>query len=113
MRACGYAPTEGELATMKQSIDPEGKEESNVDFATFLSLIGKLRPRGTETDWREGLSVFDKEGDGLISATDFRYVLTNLGEAMTDGEADEILRRVKIESDGNFKYEEFVQLMGS
>jgi Ca2+-binding EF-hand superfamily protein len=36
--------------------------------------------------------VFDKAGNGFIGAGELRYVLTQLGEKMSDEEVDELLK---------------------
>lgn len=43
-----------------------------------------------------GFQVFDKEGNGFIGAGELRYVLTQLGERMSDEEVDELLKGVQI-----------------
>jgi Ca2+-binding EF-hand superfamily protein len=43
-----------------------------------------------------GFQVFDKEGNGFIGAGELRYVLTQLGEKMTDEEVDELLKGVQV-----------------
>lgn len=43
-----------------------------------------------------GFQVFDKDGNGVIGAGELRYVLTQLGEKMTDEEVDELLKGVQI-----------------
>lgn len=43
-----------------------------------------------------GFQVFDKEGNGFIGAGELRYVLTQLGEKMTDEEVDELLKGVPV-----------------
>lgn len=40
----------------------------------------------------KGFQVFDKTGKGLIGAGELRYVLTQLGEKMSDEEVDELLK---------------------
>jgi hypothetical protein len=54
----------------------------------------------TETPFTEefirGFQVFDKEGNGFIGAGELRYVLTQLGEKMSDEEVDELLKGVPI-----------------
>ena len=55
---------------------------------------------GRETQRTEefirGFQVFDKEGNGFIGAGELRYVLTQLGEKMSDEEVDELLKGVQI-----------------
>lgn len=52
-----------------------------------------------------GFQVFDKEGNGFIGAGELRYVLTQLGEKMTDEEVDELLKGVQI---GPFVFSVFI-----
>jgi Ca2+-binding EF-hand superfamily protein len=40
----------------------------------------------------KGFQVFDKAGNGFIGAGELRYVLTQLGEKMSDDEVDELLK---------------------
>jgi calmodulin len=49
-------------------------------------------PRAEE--FIKGFQVFDKTGKGLIGAGELRYVLTQLGEKMSDAEVDELLKGV-------------------
>ena len=50
---------------------------------------------GTE-EFIRGFQVFDREGNGFIGAGELRYVLTQLGEKMTDEEVDELLKGIQI-----------------
>ena len=61
----------------------------------------------------EFFSVFDKDGNGYISAAELRHVMTNLGEKLTDEEVDEMIREADIDGDGQVNYEEFVAMMTS
>ena len=40
----------------------------------------------------EAFKVFDKDGNGFVSAAELRHVMTNLGEKLTDEEVDEMIR---------------------
>lgn len=92
---------------------------SPVDYKTFLNILNRpdgFKPAGTpgETtsvfilskdthgmfleEFIRGFQVFDKEGNGFIGAGELRYVLTQLGEKMTDEEVDELLKGVQIGS---------------
>jgi len=61
----------------------------------------------------EAFMVFDKDGNGFISAAELRHVMTNLGEKLTDEEVDEMIREADIDGDGQVNYEEFVTMMTS
>ena len=118
-----------------------------VDYKAFLSILNRpdgFKPAGTPglfihqpdstqltvhaysvEEFIRGFQVFDKEGNGYIGAGELRYVLTQLGEKMTDEEVDELLKGVQIgayvvlfsrvpstnsfSSDGNVNYESFVR----
>jgi calmodulin len=53
--------------------------------------------------------VFDKDQTGFIGVGELRYILTSLGEKLTDGEVDELLKGVTVTRDGNVNYTEFVK----
>jgi len=64
-------------------------------------------------EFKEAFSLFDKDGNGFISAAELRHVMTNLGEKLTDEEVDEMIREADIDGDGQVNYEEFVTMMTS
>ena len=49
--------------------------------------------------------MFDKNGDGYISAAELRNVMTTLGEKLTVEEVDEMIREADIDGDGQVNYE--------
>ena len=46
-----------------------------------------------------------------ISADELRYVMTYLGEKLTDEEVDELIREGDVDGDGQLDYEEFVKMI--
>ena len=67
----------------------------------------------SEKELKEAFRVFDRNGDGSISAKDLRHIMTNLGEKLTDEEVDEMIREADIDGNGQINYEEFVTMMTS
>lgn len=72
-----------------------------------------LLKKNTQEEILEAFKVFDKDGNGFISAAELRHIMTNLGEKLTDEEVDEMIREADIDGDGQINYEEFVKMMMS
>jgi hypothetical protein len=50
--------------------------EVDIDFGTFLTILTRpdgFKPAGSSQEFIQGFQVFDKEGDGYISAGELRY----------------------------------------
>ncbi|PWO00817.1 putative myosin regulatory light chain cdc4 [Tilletiopsis washingtonensis] len=106
LRALGQNPTQAEVAEL---VSGAGKD---IDFQSFLNILHRpngFKPAGTPEEFIRGFQVFDKEGNGYIGAGELRYVLTSLGEKLSDEEVDELLKGVQVGSDGNIHYESFVR----
>ena len=67
----------------------------------------------SEEEIREAFRVFDKDGNGFISAAELRHVMINLGEKYTDEEVNDMIREADTDGDGQVNYEEFVTMMTS
>ena len=68
-------------------------------------MARKMKDTKTEKEIWEAFKVFDSDGNGFISAAELRHVMTNLGERLTDEEADEMIREADIDGDGQINYE--------
>ena len=64
-----------------------------------------MKDTDSEEEIREAFRVFDKDGNGFISAAELRHVMTNLGEKLTDEEVDEMIREADIDGDGQVNYD--------
>ena len=68
-------------------------------------MARKMKETDSDEELREAFRVFDKDGNGFISAAELRHVMTNLGEKLTDEEVDELIREADIDGDGQINYE--------
>ena len=51
----------------------------SMEFPTFLALVPKLKHQGdSEDEIDEAFRVFDKEGNGQISAAELRWAYVNI-----------------------------------
>ncbi len=64
-----------------------------------------LGNEGNEEELREAFKVFDKDGNGYISAAELRHVMTNLGEKLTEEEVEEMIREADLDGDGEVNYD--------
>jgi len=71
----------------------------------------KIKDTDTEEEIRDAFRIFDKDGNGLISANELKQLMANLGEKLTDEELDEMMREADLNGDGHIDYEEFRFLM--
>lgn len=49
--------------------------------------------------------VFDKDGNGVISSTELRRVMTNLGEKLSEAEVEDMIKEADIDGDGMVNYD--------
>ena len=73
------------VLTSYLQVDADGN--GTIDFPEFLNLMArKMKDVDSEEELREAFKVFDRDGNGFISAAELRHVMTNLGEKLTDEE---------------------------
>jgi len=110
MRSLGQRPTEAELRDMVNEVDEDGN--GTIEFDEFLQMMSrKMKDVDSEQELREAFQVFDKDKDGYISADELRFVMTNLGEKLTDEEVREMIKEADLDGDGLVNYNEFVKMM--
>ena len=59
----------------------------------------------------EAFQIFDKDGNGHISAAELRHVMTTLGERITEEEANEMIREADTDGDGFVNYRVFFKII--
>ena len=110
MRSLGQNPSDEEVRQMIEEVD-EDKSET-IDFKEFLGLMArKMKETDAEDELLEAFKVFDRDGNGKISAHELRYVMLSSGEDLTEQDIQEMVMEADIDGDGFIDYQEFVKIM--
>lgn len=109
MKNLGQNPTEGELQDMLNEVDADGN--GTIDFSEFLSVMAKkVKDSDHAEELQAAFRIFDRDGDGLISADELREVMMALGEKLEDDELDEMLTEAKTDR-RSIDYNGFVRMV--
>lgn len=67
---------------------------SGQNFSEFLAMMRRKykQMEDTQESVKEAVKMFFKDGDGFITTDELKYVMTILGEKLTELGADEVLR---------------------
>ncbi|KAI4373221.1 hypothetical protein MLD38_011371 [Melastoma candidum] len=98
------------LQKMVREVDADG--DGCISFEEFV----ELNTRGVDSDkimenLKEAFSVYDKDGNGEITAEELHEVLMSLGEECTLGECRKMINGVDREGDSMISFEEFKVMM--
>jgi calmodulin len=92
------------LDVKTNEVDTDGN--GTIDLSEFLRMmLDKTQKTDMEEEIREAFQVFDKDGNGFISAAELRHVMANLGEKLTEQELDQMIKEADIDGDGQVNYE--------
>ena len=64
-----------------------------------------MKETDTEAEIREMFKVFDMDGNGFISAEEFKWTMMNLGNQLTEEEVNEIIKTADLNGDGQIDLE--------
>jgi len=108
LKAMGQNPSEAELQDMMSEVDADGRSNGSIDFPEFLAIMAtKYNHVKVEEDIKEAFRFFDRDGNGYITAYEFRQVMANIGERLNGPEIEFMIREADADGDGQINYEEF------
>lgn len=111
LRCLGLNPTNNVVKKLGGTEKPGEKQFSFEEFLAIVKSFLKVEDTGTYTEFCEAFKSFDREGMGYITAAEMNYMLTAMGEKLTDAECDAIMTDTDTQPDydGNMKYEDFIK----
>eukprot|EP00826_Nyctotherus_ovalis_P057986 TRINITY_DN7946_c0_g2_i1.p1 TRINITY_DN7946_c0_g2~~TRINITY_DN7946_c0_g2_i1.p1 ORF type:complete len:151 (-),score=47.95 TRINITY_DN7946_c0_g2_i1:164-616(-) len=108
MNSLGLGISTYELKEILEELDISGKD--TIDFEGFLSLMVS-KTSNTDNVFEEVFKLFDKNGDGTITAKELKEAMDTFGENLNDREVDEIFYEMDLDRDGKINYADFMRMM--
>ena len=68
-------------------------------------MASKMGENSFEDDLREAFQMFDRDANGYISKRELTFVMTSLGEQITDTAVENMIKEVDLDGDGRVNYE--------
>jgi len=111
LRCLGLNPTISVIHKHGGTDKPGEKQFSFEEFLPIIKSILKIEDIGTYAEFCEAFKSFDREGQGYVTAAECNYMLTAMGERLSDTDMDHIMvdTDTSPDLDGNLKYEEFIK----
>ncbi|OHS98226.1 Caltractin [Tritrichomonas foetus] len=92
--------------------DLENTTKPSIDFSDFLKLVNAtLQDRDPVEEIEKAFSRFDDDATDRISFRNLKRVALELGEQLTDGEINDMIKAADEDLDGEISREEFIKLM--
>ncbi|CAL4111937.1 unnamed protein product [Meganyctiphanes norvegica] len=108
LRSVGINPSEEDV---KKVIHELGNPPT-IPLETYLDVLSRdFGEPETEEEIREAFGVFDRDGNGTISATELKHVLMTMGEKLSAEEVDIMIREADIDGNGQIHYDQFIAMM--
>eukprot|EP00093_Oithona_nana_P006021 06021.XXX_42047_41514_1 [CDS] Oithona nana genome sequencing. len=110
LHSLGQNPTDADLQDLAYAMDTD--ESGKIDLPEFLHMMAKrIADTNLEEDVLEAFKVFDKDGNGFITARELKLVMSNLGESLTEEEVEAMIIEVDMDGDGCINYAEFFNMV--
>ncbi|XP_077237705.1 putative calcium-binding protein CML18 [Tasmannia lanceolata] len=115
LRSVGLKPSTDQLDALIQKAD----RNSNglIEFSEFVSLVEpELLPGKspyTEEQLRRLFRLFDRDGNGYITAAELAHSMAKLGHALTVEELIGMIKEADTDGDGRINFSEFSQAITS
>uniref|UniRef100_A0A7S1T8C8 EF-hand domain-containing protein n=1 Tax=Compsopogon caeruleus TaxID=31354 RepID=A0A7S1T8C8_9RHOD len=114
MRSLGMPTTITAVREMIMAVDNDSN--GTIEFEEFVKAVEMRRMsmsggRDDEQHWREVFNMFDTDHNGKISAVELQRLMVKFGQTMDDAEAQDIIRQLDMDGDGEIDFPEFTKML--
>lgn len=115
LRSLGLKPSPEQLEALIQKADTNNN--GLVEFSEFVALVSpELLPAKspyTEEQLKQLFQMFDRDGNGFITAAELAHSMARLGHALTAEELTGMIKEADTDGDGRISFREFSQAITS
>ncbi|CAI8608611.1 unnamed protein product [Vicia faba] len=115
LRSLGLKPSAEQLEGFIQRADTNNN--GLIEFSEFVALVApELLPAKspyTEEQLRQLFRMFDRDGNGFITAAELAHSMAKLGHALTAEELTGMIKEADMDGDGTISFQEFAQAITS
>ena len=110
MRILGAAPSKIELDNLIYNL--ESNNNNLISFDNFLILLkNKLENQDSEEDIINEFRKLDKNGNGKITESDLRNLMSKYENPLSNEEIEEIIQEANVDSNGEIDYVNFTKIL--
>ncbi|CAL1399497.1 unnamed protein product [Linum trigynum] len=112
IRSIGLNPSSDELRALLQRADTNSN--GLVEFTEFLAMLApEEEPAYGEEQLRQLFRMFDRDGNGYITAAELAHSMVRLGHELTAEEVAGMIREADTDGDGRISLPEFSRAISS
>ncbi|KAG6519432.1 probable calcium-binding protein CML18 [Zingiber officinale] len=115
LRCLGVKPGGDQLEALIQRADTNAN--GLIEFSEFIALVSPdlvaARSPYTEEQLRRLFGMFDRDGNGYITAAELAHSMAKLGHALTASELTGMIKEADHDGDGRISFKEFSQAITS
>ncbi|CAI9274786.1 unnamed protein product [Lactuca saligna] len=115
LRSLGLTPSPDQLDALIQKADTNSN--GLVEFSEFVALVApELLPAKspyTDDQMKQLFKMFDRDGNGYITAAELAHSMAKLGHALTAEELTGMIKEADTDGDGRINFQEFSRAITS
>ncbi|KAK4760023.1 hypothetical protein SAY87_023154 [Trapa incisa] len=115
LRSLGLKPSPDQLESLIHKADLNSN--GLIEFSEFVALVEPdlvtSKCPYSEDQLRRIFKMFDRDGNGYITAAELAHSMANLGHALTAEELTGMIREADTDGDGCINFQEFAQAITS
>ncbi|WOH10608.1 hypothetical protein DCAR_0730077 [Daucus carota subsp. sativus] len=111
LRSLGLSPSPDQLQAITEKADTNNN--GLIEFSEFLALVAPELARSpySEKQMRVIFKMFDRDGDGFVTAEELADSMERLGHKLSKEELTGMIEEADADGDGQISFQEFSQVL--